>query len=129
MTQRRDTKKSHRGARVSCPAVRRPRRCRPAGAPPAKQAAVGIYAAPKAVRDTLERCLGDTGRNWSYRAIAELLQEKHGYKMHIQSVSEYRQGWLARTASPTKPANAAPVVVQISIPPGARIKVLRSRQP
>ena len=92
-----------------------------------KQAPQGIYGAVPAVRATLETCLGDPDRNWTLAAMAELLRQRHGWVISQQCVSKYRRRWLARKALPA--VRAEPVTIQISLPAGTRLNVLRLRRP
>jgi hypothetical protein len=93
-----------------------------------KRRAVGIYAQPLPVRTTLDECLDDPNRNWPLAAIAAHMLKKHGYRMCLQAVSEYRRKRLEQ--QPSTVATAGPlgeITLQIAAPAGTRIKIVRAR--
>jgi hypothetical protein len=78
------------------------------------------------VRDTLERCLGDKKRNWSYRAIHELLLRKHRYSLSIMGVSDYRKRWLAQLGCGEVREGRSGRTTHIRVPAGAVITITRA---
>src|SRR5581483_12342659 len=93
-----------------------------------KTAARGIYAAPRRVRDMLDRYLDDAENNWSFAQIAGILRKKAGYKMSVDSISRYRRNRDERAAGlGGRAASGRPVLIEITLPPGARLNIRKLR--
>ncbi len=88
---------------------------------PPKPNLQGIYAARQEVRDTIDRCLDDKSRNWTYAQIAALVAREHSYRMSESAILYYRRKRLSRQLQ----HEGAPqgTVVQITVPAGVTVRV------